>query len=414
MTRGRADALPSSIDAAAQPVADKDRIRSIDILRGIALFGVLVVNLVDEFRVSLFQQFLPYQPSALPLEGAIARFISMFLEMKAFALFSILFGVGLAIQFERLARRGPRRRLLIRRLLILLAIGLAHLLLLWNGDILTEYALAGFVVLPFLWVPARAAALAAAGLLTFYAAMPALSLPIAWPSVAWLQHHVVAANHVYATGTYGRIVRFSWAELPYILSLHVYVFPRTLGLFLLGMAAWRTGVLRDPQRHRRLLSAVAGFGLILGTLMGMPDVLRTAAPWLTSAAASACLANAANIFMGLGYAAAVIVLVEFTRASRVLRVFAPLGRMAFTNYLMQSVIFTWVFFGYGLGYFGRMGLAEALVLGVVVYMCQIGLSAVWLRRYRFGPVEWLWRTCMYGARQPMTPSSTARQVSLLR
>ncbi|WP_329742005.1 DUF418 domain-containing protein [Dyella sp. A6] len=406
MTRGSAS-LCSPTDAVVRPVADRDRIRSIDILRGIALFGVLVVNLVDEFRVSLFRQFLPHRPSPFPLEHALAQGISMFVEMRAFALFSILFGVGLAIQFERLARSGSRLRLLLRRLLVLLAIGLVHLLLIWNGDILTEYALAGFVVLPFLWLPTRAAVLVAMGLLAFYTAIPALALPIAWPSAVWLQQHVMAANHVYATGGYGSIVRFSWGELPYILPLHENVFPRTLGLFLLGMVAWRSGVLREPHRYRRRLSAVAGVGLILGTLMGLPEALPAMAPWLASAATRACLSNAANVLMGLGYGATVIVLVEFTRASRVLGIFAPLGRMAFTNYLMQSVIFSWVFYGYGLGCFGRMGLLEALALGLAVYVGQIVLSAIWLRRYRFGPIEWLWRTLMYGVRQPMLMPGTA-------
>ncbi len=112
--------------------------------------------------------------------------------------------------------------------------------------------------------------------------------------------------------------------------------------------------------------------------------------------------------MGLGYGSAVIALVEFTAARRMLRAFAPLGRMAFTNYLLQSVIFTWVFFGYGLGYFGRLGVAETLLFGSIVYVCQMAASAVWLHRYRFGPVEWLWRTLMYGARQPMTARHAMR------
>ena len=112
--------------------------------------------------------------------------------------------------------------------------------------------------------------------------------------------------------------------------------------------------------------------------------------------------------MGLGYGATVVALVELTAARRVLRVFAPLGRMAFTNYLLQSVIFTWVFFGYGLGYFGRLGAADTLIFGIVVYTCQVALSAIWLHRYRFGPVEWLWRTLMYGMCQPMMASRKAR------
>ncbi|WP_217343242.1 DUF418 domain-containing protein [Rhodanobacter sp. C01] len=401
--------MPSTTDEMAQPITVADRIHAIDILRGIALFGVLAVNLVGEFRVSLFQQFLPATPFVSPLDGAVEHFISFFLEMKAFALFSILFGVGLAIQSERLAHSGCRLRLLVRRLVALLAIGLVHLLLIWNGDILTEYALAGLVVLPLLWLPIWCTALAAFGLLAFYIAMPALSLPISWPSMLWLQQHVLEANHVYAAGSYGQILRFSWSELAQILPLHEFVFPRTLGLFLVGMLAWRSGVLRNPYRHQGLLLIVIGLGLMLGILLNSPTLTQAMASWRMPPAMRSCLENAAGTFMGLGYGASVIALVEFTRARSVLQVFAPLGRMAFTNYLMQSLIFSWVFYGYGLGYFGRLGAAETLLFGIIFYTCQMALSAWWLRRYRFGPIEWLWRTLMYGVRQPMRVLASAKR-----
>jgi uncharacterized protein len=106
----------------------------------------------------------------------------------------------------------------------------------------------------------------------------------------------------------------------------------------------------------------------------------------------------------MGYAAGVIVAVEFTASRRILGAFAPLGRMAFTNYLVQSLAFSWIFFGYGLGYFGHWGAARTLFLGVIFYACQLVCSAWWLRRFRFGPVEWLWRSLMYGTRQPMVAS----------
>jgi uncharacterized protein len=402
MSNHKAAGMPSTIDEMAQPITSADRIHAIDMLRGIALFGVLAVNLVGEFRVSLFQQFLPAAPVLSPLDGAVEYFISFFLEMKAFALFSILFGVGLAIQSERLARSGRRLHLLVRRLVVLLAIGLVHLLLIWNGDILTEYALAGLLVLPFLRLPIWCTVLAAFGLLVYYIAMPALSLPISWPSVPWLQQHVLDANHVYATGSYGQILLFSWSELSQILPLHEFVFPRTCGLFLIGMLAWRSGVLRDPHRYKSLLLIVIGVGLTLGILFNYSLALTQAmASWGMSPAVGSCLENATGIFIGLGYGASIIALVEFTRARSVLQVFAPIGRMAFTNYLMQSLIFSWLFYGYGLGYFGRLGAAETLLFGIIFYTCQMVMSAWWLRSYRFGPIEWLWRTLMYGARQPM-------------
>ena len=90
------------------------------------------------------------------------------------------------------------------------------------------------------------------------------------------------------------------------------------------------------------------------------------------------------------------------RGKRLLGWAAPLGRMAFTNYLAQSVILGWIFYGYGLGLFGRLGVANALTIGIAVYAGQVVFSAWWLRRYRYGPVEWLWRTLMYGSAQPMS------------
>src|SRR5580693_7167106 len=135
------------------PVSPWDRIDGIDALRGIALSGVLAINLVTEFRVSIFQQFLSLGRSTSALDRAVEAFLMVAVDMKAFALFSLLFGTGLAIQFERLATNPRRARLLLRRLAVLLAIGLLHLFLIWNGDILVEYALAGFVVLPFLFGP---------------------------------------------------------------------------------------------------------------------------------------------------------------------------------------------------------------------------------------------------------------------
>ena len=368
-------------------VPPEDRLASIDILRGVALFGVMAVNLVTAFRVSIFQQFLPGEPSPRMSDRIVEAFVSYGLELKALALFSFLFGVGLAIQYERLSGRGQALYWLARRLGALLFFGLVHLLFVWNGDILVEYALAGFLVLPFLRAPVWALGAGCAGMLALYAAMPALQLSIPpLPGVEILQRHVPEANRVYANGGFADIWRFSLGELRLLLPLHLYIFPRTIALFLLGVLAWRTGLLRRLASYKWEFAVAAFLGLTIGA---------------AGSSGTGPGSGLAILALATGYGAAVLLMVQLPVAGRVLGAFAPIGRMAFTNYAMQSLIFGFIFFGWGLGQFGRLGAAYTLALGVAVFAAQMAFSALWLRHFRFGPLEWLWRTLMYGEAQSM-------------
>ena len=386
----------------ARPVRPERRIVVIDVLRGAALFGVLCVNLInDGFRVSLFQQFLPAAADGTWLDHAVQATVSIGMEMKAFALFSLLFGVGLAIQFERLAATSRRLPLLTRRLLVLLGFGLIHLCFIWNGDILSAYALVGLLALPFLYASNRVLAVAAAVALAIYVALP-FWLPdtFFWPSGVPLEQYVQTATAVYAGGTWAQVIRFNLAEIAHLIPLHLLVAPRTFALFLLGVMAWRTDLLRHPEHHRRLLVVTAALGLVLGLGMNLLDPPDPSSTWHSWAPVISVLNTLGPSVLAIGYGAAITVLYMFTRAGRVLGVLGPLGRMAFSNYLAQSLIFGWIFFGYGLGRFGRMSPSHALCLGVAVYVLQVMASHWWLKRYRFGPMEWLWRSLMYGVRQP--------------
>src|SRR3954468_6798656 len=135
--------MASDSAASPRPIAPSERIDAIDVLRGIALFGVMAINITMAFRVSIFEQFLSHAPPVSTLDRVVETILTLAVDLKAFALFSLLFGIGLAIQFERLSASPRRSMLLVRRLIVLLAFGLIHLCLIWNGDILAEYALAG-------------------------------------------------------------------------------------------------------------------------------------------------------------------------------------------------------------------------------------------------------------------------------
>lgn len=380
--------LGASTAPAVSALAPGERIEWIDAVRGIALFGVLIVNLVTEFRVSIFQQFLESRPAATRLDAFVESAVSLGLESKAFCLFALLFGIGLAMQFERLSRTGRPLYWLLRRLVALLALGLVHLLFIWNGDILTEYALAGLLALPLLLLPSPALLVAALALFALYAAGPALLYAIPWPDAAALRSHVASANRIYAGGGLAEVWSFSLRELPLLLPLHLFVFPRTLALFALGMFLWRSGIAKRPRDFGRAATLAAIFGIAAGAVLTGTGRLALLAP----------------VLLALGYGAALMVLAQRPGARELCSRFAPLGRMAFTNYVLQSVVFGVIFFGYGLGQFGRIGAAAAFALGVAVYAAQLALSRWWLGRHRFGPLERLWRTLTYEWRTAARPS----------
>jgi uncharacterized protein len=379
------------------PLAPSQRIEGIDVLRGLALFGVIAIHAVFEFRVDIFEQFLPAGNNIDLIDRALKAILSAAVELKAFALFSLLFGAGLAIQFDRLADNPRRTALLVRRLLILLLIGAVHLVLIWNGDILVEYALAGLIVLPLLFGPAWLVLAAATASLLLFIAMPLLPPVVAFPSQAWIRDHIAQAAIAYGDGGFLDVLAFRIREIPAISALHVAIFPRTIALFLFGALVWRSGMLRRTPQHKRLLFGIAAGGILTG---GALTFAAEDTSWFGWPAREA-IERLGAVILAFGYGAAVIGLVSVPLGKRMLAWAAPVGRMAFTNYLAQSLILGWIFYGYGFGLFGRVGVTTALAIGVVVYAAEVAFSAWWLERYRYGPLEWLWRSAMYGTWEPM-------------
>jgi uncharacterized protein len=391
------------------PASRAERIEAIDALRGLALFGVLMVNLVTEFRVSIFAQFLPQPELRTGWDRLVMTIVSTGLETKAFCLFSLLFGVGLAIQFERLQSRPDRLVLLLRRMAALLLFGLIHLFLIWNGDILTEYAVVGLLVTPLLFRSRRALGVSSAVLLAFYLVMPLLRLPITFPGYPWIAQHVAQANAAYAHGDYRKVLAFNVQEVRSLAPLHVFVLARTLGLFTLGAWLWRMGLFRSASGQVFAWGGVLGIasGVLLTVATGRGGWLHR--PGLEAAAAVAD--QAAPILLAMGYGGVILMLAAGTRTRGLVAWAAPLGRTAFTSYLLQSVIFGWVFYGYGLGLFDRLDPGPAFALGLAVYLAQVLASTLWLRRFQFGPMEWLWRGLMYGHRPPLRLSTASATLS---
>lgn len=382
----------------ADPIAPSDRIAAIDVVRGIALFGVMAINVVTIFRVSIFERFLSARIDGTWLDHALYSILMTGIDLKAFALFSLLFGVGLAIQYDHLSASYRRPALLVRRLAFLLLIGAAHLVLIWNGDILFEYAIAGFVVLPFLFGPSRLPAIVGTAMLAAFMISSFLPPIASMPSRSWMTQDVAEAARTYGSGGFAEVLAFRVHELPGFLPLHLFMFPRTVGLMLIGAAIWRGGLLRTGSRASQCLPLVAAIGILAGGALAVSH----ANGWLGLGwRAELSLERLGTVLLACGYGAAIVWAMDWSGARQLLAWAAPIGRMAFTNYLMQSLIFGWLFYGYGLGLFDKLGVAAALSIGTGVFVLQIAFSSYWLRHYFYGPVEWLWRAAMYGKRQPL-------------
>lgn len=397
------------------PVPGRERIAAMDILRGVAILGILLVNM-GLFSSPEGQPARPLWPNAA--DETVERFILFFAQEKFKTLFSFLFGVSLAVQMMRAEARGARFvPLYARRLGVLLLLGLGHFVFLWDGDILHNYALLGLVLLLFRRRSLKTLLVWAGlflcipvffyGLTTYYSitrqVSPYLMNWISYENGAEDQEALEEASRIYSSGTYAEMVALRARELPGDLSPVVddaYV----LAIFLLGLYAGRRRVFHDLPEHRPFLRRVQGWGLMIGiagnaafAFGGSFDPSPTS---VVQNAGRMCLTLAAPA-LGLFYASTLLLLIQDATWRRRLAPIAAVGRMALTNYLLQSLVCTTIFYSYGLGLFSKVSPSLGLLLTMILFLIQIPLSVSWLRRFQFGPVEWLWRSLTYGQRQPM-------------
>lgn len=391
-----------------QPTAANERIASLDILRGLALLGILLMNM-EAFVGPLDLSFTGIDPHWQGVDRWADAFVYIFVQGKFFTLFSLLFGAGFAVMAQRAEVAGRDfTRFYLRRSLGLLGIGLVHALLVWSGDILMVYALLSFALLAFReaprsWLPALGVAsyLAAACLMLLLGALVAL-LPAddAGTSGAKAAQAAIEAQRLaYGQGSYLQAVAQRARDVGTALAALLLVGPQVLGMFLIGAWFARSGAIAQPAQHRRLFAWLRWVALPVGLLVMLVSVwlLPYAAPgrFDLRSAGSYALTTVAGLLMCLGYLAWAM------RWSRALQWLAPAGRMALSNYLAQSVVCTLVFYGYGLGWFEQMGRAWQLLFALVLFLLQVVFSHWWLARFRFGPVEWLWRAITYAQRPPM-------------
>jgi uncharacterized protein len=386
------------------PVIHNARHDLIDALRGFALAGVLMVNLASFTQFDFLDE--PAR-AALPTAGfdAVAlQVMELLVNIKAITLFSLLFGLGFAIQLERAEARGTDgRRRFVRRLLWLGAIGLIHSYLIWWGDILLTYAAVGLLLVLFRRASDRS-------LLVFGIAFALLAPPLLSP---WMREWLVWLPR--QSVMFGQALRgFSSPRFLDALSTNIdmaswaRVWNWALIWFVLGRWAGRRQLFQQPERQRPLIQRIFVVSLLISVLSAglqlLQEPMRAAFPLLASDTArfiTRVLLRAGPLALGIAYATGFTLLYIKPRWNRALRVLAPAGRMALTHYLTQSIYCIVIFYGFALGIGTRLGVQGWLLAWLLVYGAQVAYIHWWLARFRFGPVEWLWRSLTYGALQPM-------------
>ncbi len=397
------------------PVAEAERIKVIDVLRGFALFGVLLINMRN------FD--LPGQVWTGLADRVALWPILVLGDSKFWTLFSFLFGLGFALQMQRAERRGTRFvPLYARRLLVLLLFGLLHSLLLYGGDILYDYAVVGSVLLLFRkWSDGTVLILALACLLIpigRHAVKVRLrEIRQSDPQAARLAAQRDAEERrddeegarVLTRGSFSDAAAFRARHfVPRRISVENSLFQ--LGgpfpLFLLGLLVCRRRILQNIGEYLPFIRKALWWTLALGVLFTSISVTgkwpNAALPYDSQTPHwRGLLWYLGTPALSFSYACIVILLAQKDYWQRRLAPLAAVGRTALSNYLLQSAVFSTIFQHYGLGMAGRIGPSFDLALTTVIYGLQLPVSVWWLRHFRFGPAEWLWRTLTYGSIQPM-------------
>jgi uncharacterized protein len=405
----------------AGPVGASDRVELIDILRGVAVFGILAFNMQLYFSPLLLMASHDTWWTS-PLDRIVELAIQLFVQGKFYTLFSFLFGVGVALQFERAREQGRDfAPLYVRRLGWLLVIGLVHAFGIWFGDILVTYAVFGFLLLLFRNQSYKALTLWAGALLLMPLGIFALFTVIVEiasfvpESAATIEasfaesagaaaEAILRARQVYANGTFVEILRERAGQVGWIYSSTFLLGfgLNILGLFLIGLQVGRRRWLQEAYRHlpaaRRLMTILLPVGLTGALMTAVASAyadrpLQPSAPGLIAQLGATFGVPA----LSFGYVCAITLLFHHARFGRFLTPLAAVGRMALTNYLTHSILMTLLANAYGLGLYGKVYPAAGLLMTVALYALQILFSNWWLARFRFGPAEWIWRNLTYGS-----------------
>ena len=401
-----------SDSTAVGPVGERERVTELDVLRGVALFGVLLMNFVGFASFTSTKAQLAALPTAAIDQGVYFA-TAWLIGDKANTMFATLFGLGFYLQMKRGEGRPGFERRYSRRLFWLLVFGWLNALFLWVWDILNLYALAGFALLLMRrWKTRTLVIFGAVAALYSDKLQELWTGQLGWtlvPESFYSDAAILERQAVIVSGDYPRIVAtmWNWTWTDWLAGglLAAWVV-YALGRFALGAAIGRSGILDNVRAYLPLLRRVAAIAIPAGLAVALA-VSLLARKWWEPFGDNEMVVDVANalrsptaLILAAGYSAGIVVALHTAPGRRLFQPFAAVGRMALTNYLIQGFLFAFVLFGVGpgLGLAGRIGSAAILAICIAFFAFQVAFSHWWLARYRFGPMEWLWRALTYGER----------------
>jgi uncharacterized protein len=401
----------------SSPTSTAERIVAMDVLRGFALLGILVMN-IQSFSMIDAAYDNPRAYGDLSGANFVVWLLSHILaDQKFVSIFSMLFGAGIILMSQRLeASGGNPTRIHYRRVGWMIVFGLLHAHLLWAGDILYTYGVCGLFVflfrhkspktlIVFALIFAAVGSLVALGLGLFW--VPTWSPDTAaefkegWqPSTEAINEELAAYRGSWLDQMSYRVPSALDMEIPFFLMFYGW---KGASLMLLGMALFKLGAFRAQWSRRSYLSLVA-----LGAFAGIPIVVFGVVrdysrnwDFRYSAFFGGQYNYWGSYLVALGWVGLIMMWCQSTLLSGLKRRMAAVGRTAFSNYILQTVICTTIFYGHGFGYFGSLSRVGQIILVFAIYSTQLSLAPLWLRHFQFGPLEWLWRRLTYGKPQQM-------------
>lgn len=418
-----APAAEPSPEHRIDPVRRSERVTELDAVRGVALLGILLMN-IEWFGRPMQSMMFGLDRTLTGLDLAAGWAVMAFVQGKFYTLFSLLFGMGFAIQADRALAKGVRfGALFARRMGGLALIGAAHGFLLWSGDILLVYSIVGFVMVlifrktPASRLPKWAIAFVLLVLLAQWGWVAGQQAALADPGsadearsdwteqMATFESQIASADVAYGSGSWTDQLPVRAREMGMQLSFTPVFGFLLLAIFLLGAWLVRSGRMAHPSEHLSFFRRTLAVGLLVGVPAAIAAMRLGAADGMTSIdwpmAVGMTVMTVANFALAFAYLSGVVLFAQTDAGARLLRPVSAAGRMALTNYLLQSVFGTALFYGWGLGLWGQVSRAWQVPLTVAIWGLNVALSVWWLNRFRFGPAEWLWRSMTYLRLQPM-------------